>query len=71
MNLSSALSVAPLPGRRLHVVFPASIQQGPRNRHAGHLNYCYICERENYALAVAAGQCAWCGWQIEKPEKKD
>lgn len=28
---------------------------------------CYACDvnhgRENYALAVASGQCCWCGWQ--------
>lgn len=28
---------------------------------------CYECEpkygRENYLLAVATGQCAWCGWE--------
>lgn len=27
---------------------------------------CYACDpehgRENYALAVAVGQCVWCGW---------
>lgn len=27
---------------------------------------CYACEpergRENYAMAVASGTCAWCGW---------
>lgn len=22
--------------------------------------------RENYALAVASGMCAWCGWKEEK-----
>jgi hypothetical protein len=23
---------------------------------------CYACGRENYALMVASGKCAWCGW---------
>ena len=24
---------------------------------------CPKCRRENWAMAVASGQCAWCGWQ--------
>lgn len=28
---------------------------------------CYICDpkygKENYAVMVASGQCAWCGWK--------
>jgi len=35
---------------------------------------CFACGgergKENYAMAVASGQCAWCGW-IEKEEQKD
>lgn len=38
---------------------------------------CFSCEgydergRENYAMAVAAGQCAWCGFNInEKDDAK-
>lgn len=31
---------------------------------------CYKCDpkygRENYAPAVASGQCAWCGWKDKK-----
>ena len=23
---------------------------------------CPKCRRENWAMAVASGQCAWCGW---------
>lgn len=23
---------------------------------------CPTCKRENYAPAVASGECAWCGW---------
>ena len=23
---------------------------------------CPSCRRENWAMAVASGQCAWCGW---------
>jgi len=26
------------------------------------LERCAICRKENYALAVLSGQCAWCGW---------
>jgi hypothetical protein len=26
------------------------------------LTRCPACERENWALAVATGQCCWCGW---------
>lgn len=35
---------------------------------------CFACPdagvrgRENYAMAVAAGECAWCGWA--QPEKE-
>lgn len=25
--------------------------------------YCPECKKENYAIAVASGQCAWCGWK--------
>lgn len=24
--------------------------------------YCPRCNRENWAMAVATGKCAWCGW---------
>lgn len=24
---------------------------------------CHECGRENYMIAVATGQCAWCGWK--------
>ncbi len=31
---------------------------------------CYNCDpvhgQENYAMAVASGQCAWCGWKGER-----
>lgn len=27
---------------------------------------CFECGRENYAIAVAAGQCAWCGHNPNK-----
>jgi len=29
---------------------------------------CPRCKRENYAPAVASGQCAWCGWDASKEE---
>ena len=30
-----------------------------------YLMRCFVCDpegRENYSVAVASGQCAWCGW---------
>jgi len=27
------------------------------------LQRCPKCKLENYAMAVASGQCAWCGWK--------
>lgn len=26
---------------------------------------CPVCQRENWALAVASGECAWCGWDAK------
>lgn len=50
-----------------------SIQdRGPNFREDGklYLLRCFKCEpnygRENYMLAVASGQCAWCGWKEEE-----
>lgn len=35
---------------------------------------CFVCGpkwgTENYALAVASGRCAWCGWPDEPVEEK-
>ncbi len=31
---------------------------------------CPKCGRENYAMAVASGECAWCGW-LEDSKKED
>lgn len=35
---------------------------------------CYACEpergRENYAMSVASGQCAWCGWKEVPPASR-
>ena len=35
---------------------------------------CFSCGgdhgRENWAVAVASGQCAWCGWSEESAEQK-
>jgi len=28
---------------------------------------CPKCKLENYAFAVASGECAWCGWREVKP----
>lgn len=28
---------------------------------------CGSCRRENYALAVTGGVCAWCGWDANDP----
>lgn len=34
-----------------------------------YLKRCFACEpdcgRENWAMAVASGQCCWCGWTEE------
>lgn len=32
------------------------------------LQRCPECWRENYAMAVASGQCAWCGWKEQPTE---
>ena len=32
---------------------------------------CPACKRENYAMAVASGICAWCGWEAEEGEEDD
>lgn len=43
--------------------------QFPNFREAGRLFLvrCFSCGgergKENYAMAVASGQCAWCGWK--------
>jgi hypothetical protein len=29
---------------------------------------CRACGRENYALMVAGGKCAWCGWGSDDGE---
>jgi hypothetical protein len=29
-----------------------------------YMTRCPKCERENYAVAVAAGICAWCNWDV-------
>lgn len=31
---------------------------------------CPVCKRENYAIAVAAGQCAWCGYDANADKPK-
>jgi len=39
-----------------------------------YLQRCFDCFRENYALAVSSGQCAWCGstkTDKTKPKKED
>jgi len=28
-----------------------------------YLVHCYKCNKENYSIAVASGQCAWCGYK--------
>lgn len=57
--------------RRLKIQRDDSINQDrpPNFRKDGELYLvrCYACGgkhgRENYAMAVASGQCAWCGWK--------
>jgi ribosomal protein L37E len=32
---------------------------------------CPACKRENYAMAVATGVCAWCGWDANKADDSE
>jgi len=32
---------------------------------------CFNCGRENWALAVATGRCAWCGYDANPEEEED
>ena len=32
---------------------------------------CPKCRRENWAMAVASGQCAWCWWHEQNPSHHD
>ncbi len=32
---------------------------------------CFMCGRENYAMAVSTGGCAWCGYQANAREAED
>ena len=32
---------------------------------------CFKCNTENYAMAVATGICAWCGWSEKNKEALD
>ena len=44
------------------------LEDEPSNFRANGLTFlvrCPDCGRENYGPAVAAGQCAWCGWREE------
>lgn len=62
MRLDKALKIEALPGNRVKASFPENIQKGKRNTLRNMLEYCYICERENWGPAVASNTCAWCGW---------
>jgi ribosomal protein L37E len=62
MRLDKALTIEALPGNRVKATFRANIQKGKRNTLRNMLEYCYICERENWGPAVASNTCAWCGW---------
>lgn len=31
-----------------------------------HIMKCPSCKKENYAMQVAEGSCAWCGYRVEK-----
>lgn len=35
-----------------------------------YLEYCPKCGLENYAIAVASGQCCWCGYDANKQPKE-
>ena len=51
-------------------------EQAPNFRSDGDLFLvrCFVCGgthgRENYAMSVATGQCAWCGWKEETDKEK-
>lgn len=56
---------------------PAKIDQERHPNFIGkngklYLVRCFVCDedrgRENWAPAVASGQCAWCGWREGKEE---
>jgi transcription initiation factor TFIIIB Brf1 subunit/transcription initiation factor TFIIB len=32
------------------------------------MEYCPNCERENYAMAVMSGECAWCGYVAKQSD---
>lgn len=36
---------------------------------------CYVCDpeygRENYAMAIAGGECAWCGWSDKSKQTEE
>jgi len=36
-----------------------------------YLTRCILCEKENYALSVTSGQCAWCGAEYILREKEN
>lgn len=36
-----------------------------------YLTRCPKCERENWAMAVASGQCAWCQWSEEDKQEQE
>lgn len=33
-----------------------------------YMQRCHSCRRENYALSVATGKCAWCGFDANNKE---
>lgn len=35
-----------------------------------YLQRCPLCGRENYAMAVATGQCCWCGYKGRQDDVK-
>lgn len=35
------------------------------------MQICPKCEKENYALSVASGQCAWCGYEATENDIDD
>jgi ribosomal protein L37E len=36
-----------------------------------YMNRCVKCEKENYAMMVALGQCAWCGYEATEEDVRD
>lgn len=53
-------------GRKEEAAFVDGKRIGFTSNGRLYLQRCPKCENENWAPAVSAGQCAWCGWKPEE-----